>query len=107
MNFPDFLKQDDDGYIHVDEHRIGIEDIVLCYNDGCSAEMLLARYPTLTLALIYKVLGFYLENREEIDAYVSDSVRACEEQRSAAPKGPTLNESRERLESLHPKSSTG
>jgi uncharacterized protein (DUF433 family) len=107
MKIPDFLQQDLDGYIHVAEHRIGIEDIVLCYNDGFSAEMLLAQYPTLTLALIYKVLGFYLENREEIDTYVSDSVRVCEEQRSTAPKGPTLDELRNRLKSLHPTSSSG
>ena len=107
MNLPDFLQQDRYGYIHVAEHRIGIDDIVLCYNDGFSAEMLVAQYPTLTLALIHKVLGFYLENREAIDAYVSDSVRACEEQRSAAPKGPTLNELRDRLKSLHPTSTSG
>jgi len=101
MKLPDFLQQDRDGYIHVAGHRIGIEDIVFCYNDDLSPEMLAAQYPTLTLALIHKALGFYLENRKEIDAYVSDSVRACEEQRSAAPTGPTLDEMRDRLKFLH------
>jgi uncharacterized protein (DUF433 family) len=102
MKLPDYLQQDDDGYIHFTQHRIGIEDIVLCYNDGFSAEMLLAEFPTLTLALIHKMLGFYLDNRAEVDAYVASSVRACDEQRSAAPKGPTLDALRNRLETLHP-----
>ena len=102
MKYPDFLQQDDDGYIHVAQHRIGIEDIVFCYNDGFSAEMLLAEFPTLSLALIHKALGFYLENRAEIDAYVAASDRACEEQRLAASKGPTLEELRNRLQSLYP-----
>ena len=102
MIFPDFLKKDDDGYIHVADHRIGIEDIVFCYNDGFSPEMILAEYPTLSLALIHKVLGFYLDNRAEIDAYVAASGRACDEHRMAGSKGPTLQELRSRLQSLHP-----
>jgi uncharacterized protein (DUF433 family) len=102
MKLPDFLQQDDDGYIHVAQHRIGIEDVVYCYNDGYSAEMLFAEFPTLSLALIHKLLGFYLENRSEIDAYVAASVRACDEQRAATPTGPTLEELRHRLRLLRP-----
>jgi hypothetical protein len=32
--------------------------------------MLACEFPTLSLALIHKVIAFYLENRVEVDAYV-------------------------------------
>ena len=47
MILPDFLTQDDCGDIRLTGHRIGIEDIVFFYNEGYSAEMLLAEFPTL------------------------------------------------------------
>jgi Protein of unknown function (DUF433) len=51
MILPDFLSQDNDGYIHVAGHRIGLQDLVYYYNEGHSAEALVDMFPTLTLAL--------------------------------------------------------
>jgi hypothetical protein len=47
--------------------------------------MLASRYPTLPLALVHKVLAFYLENQSEIDAYVAACSSALDEQRRATP----------------------
>ena len=69
MTLPEFL-QDTDGYIHVAGHRVGLQDVVYYYNEGHSAEALAEMFPTLTLALIHKLIAFYLENQVDVDAYV-------------------------------------
>ena len=100
MPLPEFLQQDADGWIHVAGHRIGLEDILYHYNEGCSAEMLLAEFPTLSLALIHKLLGFYLDNRDGVDAFTAESLEEAERHRAAAPRGPNLAELRARLQSM-------
>ena len=100
MTLPDFLVDHPDGEIRVTGHRIGLFHIVRYYNEGYSPEMLSEQFPTLSLALIHKVIAFYLENRAEVDDYVAKYEVELEQQRSAAPKGPSLAELRRRLESL-------
>ena len=71
MDLPDFLAQDTDGFLHLRGHRIGIQHVVHFYDEGYSAEMLAEEFPTLSLALIHKTIGFYLENRADIDACIA------------------------------------
>ena len=97
MNLPDFLVQDADGYIHVTGHRIGLQDLVYYYNEGCSVEALVEAFPTLPLALVHKIIAFYLEHPAEVDAYVAGCEAEMEQQRAAAPHGPDLAELRRRL----------
>jgi uncharacterized protein (DUF433 family) len=101
MQLPEFLQQDSDRWIHISGHRIGLEDVVYHYNEGCSPEMLLAEFPTLSLALIHKLLGFYLDNRSEVDAYVTACEEDIERERATHPRGPDLAELRARLQSMH------
>ena len=46
--------------------------------------MLACRYPTVPLALVHKVLAFYLENQSEVDAYVAASSATMDEERQGA-----------------------
>lgn len=100
MTLPDFVTQDPDGHLHLTGHRIGLQDILYCYRDGYSPEMLLSEFPTLNLALIHKVLGFYLESQSVIDAYLAGCEAEVEQQRAAAVAGPSRTELRRRLQSL-------
>ena len=97
MDLPDFLAQDADGFIHLRGHRIGIQHVVHVYDEGYSAEMLAEEFPTLSLALIHKTIGFYLENRTDIDAYIAQGRDEIERHASTAPRGPGLAELRQRL----------
>jgi|SRR6516225_7801943 uncharacterized protein (DUF433 family) len=97
MTLPDFLTQDADGHIHVAGHRVGLQDLVYYYNEGHSAEALAELFPTLTLAVIHKVIAFYLEHRAEVDAYVAGCEAETARQRTAALRGPDLAELRRRL----------
>ena len=71
MNLPEFLTRDQSGYISFTGHRIGLHHVLGLYKEGYSPEMLREEYPTLPLALIHKVIAFYLENQAEADAYVA------------------------------------
>ena len=98
MNLPDFLTQHRYGEIRLTGHRIGLFHIVECYNEGQTPEKIAEQFPTLPLALIYKVFAFYLENRAEVDAYVTACREEIERQAAAPQPGPDLAELRQRLE---------
>jgi uncharacterized protein (DUF433 family) len=100
MNLPDFLSRDPGGFILLAGHRIGLHHVIRCYNDGFSPEMILGEYPTLSLALIHKVIAFYLDNQPDVDAYIAAEERATETQRAALPPGPGLQELRQRIRKL-------
>ena len=97
MNLPDYLTLDADGHIHLTGHRIGLQDLVHYYNEGYSAEAMLDVLPTLSLALIHKVIGFYLEDQVNVDAYVATCDAEMDRQRAVAPRGPDVEELRRRI----------
>lgn len=98
MTLPDWLTRDADGYVHLTGHRIGLEDVVHFYNQGDSPEMLHCRFPTVALPLFYKVIAFYLENKEEIDRICATNAAQVAQRRDAPQSGPSLDELRRRRE---------
>jgi uncharacterized protein (DUF433 family) len=98
MTLPDFLTQDDHGYIHVAGHRVGLGDVVHYYRQGDSPEMLHARFPTISLPLCHKIIAFYLENQAAVDEYCATQAEEIARQRDAARSGPSLEELRQRRE---------
>lgn len=105
MNLPDFLTSDRHGFIHLAGHRVGLRHIVELYNERYTAEMLHDHFPTVPLALIHKVLAFYLENIADVDAHVQASRAALQRQAAAAPRGPDAAELRRRMNARKPKES--
>ncbi len=98
MNLPDFLNRDASGEIRLTDHRIGLFHVVHYYNDGYSAEMLAGQFPDLSLALIHKVIAFYLENRDDVDAYIATCKNELQRQRAENPNRLPLAALRQRLE---------
>jgi uncharacterized protein (DUF433 family) len=98
MTLPDFLTQDKHGYIYVVGHRVGLVDIVFFYRQGDSAEMLHARFPTIALPLVHKVIAFYLENQAAVDDYCRRHAEEMTRQRSLAQPRPSREELQERRE---------
>ena len=103
MQLPDFL-HDADGEIRMVGHRIGLVHVVKVYNEGYSAEMIAATFPTLPLSLVHRVIAFYLDNQSEVDAIVADHDRQMDlleaETRAARPPLPTMQQLRERLKQM-------
>lgn len=98
MTLPEFLTQDQYGYLHVTGHRVGLTDIVDFYRQGDSPEMLHARFPTIALPLVHKIIAFYLENQGAVDDYCARHAEEITRQRAASPAGPSLDELRQRRE---------
>jgi uncharacterized protein (DUF433 family) len=83
VQLPEFLTQAQDGEIRLAGHRIGLYHLIEHYNEGETAEMLACRYPSLPLALVHKVLAFYLENQSEVDAYIAACSATMDKQRQS------------------------
>ena len=79
------LKRWDDGSIRVGDTRVLMELVVSAFNEGRTPEEIVISYPTLKLAEAYNAIAYYLENRDQIDAYwtlaffdfLSGRVAAC------------------------------
>ena len=61
MLLPDFLTEQD-GEIRLAGSRIGLAHVMRAYQRGDAAEMIALRFPTIVLATVHKIIGYYLEN---------------------------------------------
>lgn len=53
-------------------HRVRVHDIVLWNEEGLSADEIVARVPTISLADVHAALTYYYDHREEIDRQIED-----------------------------------
>src|SRR5277367_2708091 len=86
MILPDFLTQSPDGEICLTGHRIGLFHVIHYYNEGFGPEMLACQYPTVPLALIHKVIAWYLENQTDADRYLAACRADLTGQRALNPR---------------------
>jgi uncharacterized protein (DUF433 family) len=75
------LSTDAHGVVRVAGTRVTLDTIVEAFNEGLTAEEIVQQYPSLTLADVYAVIGYYLHRRREVDAYVEERRRKAEEVR--------------------------
>lgn len=61
--------------------RVSLESIIYQFLDGASAESVVDDFPTLSLEQVYGAITFYLANRAEMDAYLSETQRLWEDAR--------------------------
>ncbi|MDT7541116.1 MAG: hypothetical protein QOE33_1020 [Acidobacteriota bacterium] len=50
--------------------RVSLDSIVHAFNEGATPEEIAQDFPTLDLAVIYSVIGYYLQNRTEVEQYL-------------------------------------
>jgi len=65
------LRTDKHGVLRVCKTRIPLDTVVYAFNQGASAEEIVMSYPSLKLGDVYAVVNYYLHNRTEVDAYLS------------------------------------
>jgi uncharacterized protein (DUF433 family) len=65
------LVEDKGGIIRVGGTRVRLDTVVCAFQNGCTPEEVLHKYPSLKLPDIYSVITYYLLHSEEIDAYLS------------------------------------
>ena len=64
------LAVDPDGVVRVGGTRVTFDTVVLAFREGFGAEEIAQQYPSLTLADVYSVIGYYLRHRPDADAYL-------------------------------------
>jgi uncharacterized protein (DUF433 family) len=64
------IHTDFEGVIRVSNTRVTLDTLVFAFNQGHTAEEIAQQYPTVPLADVYSVIGYYLHNRNEIDSYL-------------------------------------
>jgi uncharacterized protein (DUF433 family) len=68
------LRAGDGEMVFVGNTRVPLETVINTFNEGSSPEEIVMQYPALSLANVYQVIGYYLEHRQEIDAYVEQAL---------------------------------
>jgi uncharacterized protein (DUF433 family) len=101
MELPEFLSIDDGDFIHVTGRRVGLHHVVRAYNEGLSPEEIAFEFPSLQLAIVHKIIAYYLEHRQDVGKYIAGHDRTIAEQIAHAQPGPTIAELRSRLAKRH------
>jgi len=73
------LETDAHGVIRVSKTRVTLDTIVIAFKDGATAEEIAQQYPTVPLADVYYVIGYYLHKRDEVESYLKERKREADE----------------------------
>ena len=75
------LRVDASGVVRVGNTRVLLDLVVEAFNRDVSAEDIVDMYPSLQLADVYYVIGYYLKHRPELDAYLQERATRADEMR--------------------------
>ena len=87
----------EDGTVRIVGTRIPLEIVIEEFKDGATAEEIVIHYPTLKLADVYTVIGFYLKHKSEVEAYLRKQEADAEAIIRKIQTNQDLNGIRERL----------
>jgi uncharacterized protein (DUF433 family) len=66
-----------DGAYRVGGTRVTLDTVIGAWQDGATAEEIVSQYSTLQLADVYAVIGYYLQNREEVETLLARNAEAA------------------------------
>ncbi|NOZ28473.1 MAG: DUF433 domain-containing protein [Chloroflexi bacterium] len=72
------LEVDADGVVRVGKTRVTLDTVVAAFLEGATAEEIVQQYPSLDLADIYAVIGYYLRRRSDVEAYLRQRQRQAD-----------------------------
>jgi uncharacterized protein (DUF433 family) len=72
------LTVDAHGVLRVGQTRVPLETVLAAFADGATAEEIVQQYPSLHLADVYSVIGYYLRHTAEVDVYIQQRHRQRE-----------------------------
>lgn len=77
------LRLDSDHVLRIGSTRVTLQAVIADFHRGASPEEIAHHYSAVQLAEIYLVLGYYLQNRAEVDAYLREQNELAAEARRA------------------------
>ena len=66
------LAVDGDGVARVGGTRVTLDTVVEAFKRGATAEEIAQQHPSVDLSDVYSVLGYYLDQREGVEAYLGE-----------------------------------
>ncbi len=70
---------DADEVIRIGGTRVTLDTVIAAFREGMTAEAIVAQYPSLDLADVYLVIGYFLRHRVEVDAYLAERQQRTDE----------------------------
>jgi uncharacterized protein (DUF433 family) len=70
VDIPIPLKTDVDGVVRVGNTRVTLDTVIASFKEGATAEEIVTQYPSLLLADVYAVIGYYLQRQAEVETYL-------------------------------------
>ena len=64
------LTVDAHGVLRVGNTRVTLDTVLAAFADGATAEEIVQQYPSLHLADVYSVIGYYLRHTTEVGVYL-------------------------------------
>jgi uncharacterized protein (DUF433 family) len=58
------------GVLRITGTRVSLDSVIYAFEEGATPEEIVQQYPTLDLAAVYSVIGYYLQNRAEVEQYL-------------------------------------
>lgn len=71
-----------EGVFRVGGTRVTLDTVIIAFLQGATAEEIVLRYPTLKLADVYAVVGYYLQHQVEVDDYLQERQQRAERVRA-------------------------
>lgn len=78
------MAADADGVLRVGGTRVTLATLVAAFRQGATAEEIVQQYPSLDLADVFTVFGFYLRHRDAVDDYLTQQGLRADEVRKDA-----------------------
>ena len=92
------IRVDENGIIRVGNTRVTLDTIIARFHQGDTPEQIQQGFPTLKLADIYGLIAYYLDNQDEVDAYLQQQEKEAAEIRGEIEaRQPKSAELRKRL----------
>src|SRR5690349_7794116 len=92
------LEMDEKGVIRVRGTRVSVDTVLHAFEEGATAEEIVQQYPSIGLANVYAVIGYYLRHRAEMQNYLTQRLAQRVELRQQDPLRADTRGIRERLE---------
>lgn len=73
------LEIDEDGVIRISQTRVTLDTVITAFKDGATAEEIAQQYPTVLLADVYYVIGYYLHKKDEVETYLEKRNKEADE----------------------------
>ena len=70
-----------DGVALVAGTRVRLETIIAAFHEGDSPEQIVDNFDVLSLADVYAVIAYYLNHRDEVDAYLRQQAATADQVR--------------------------